>query len=154
MSRILCLHLNPMYVNSDGVPSFTWLQLTTQAKKIHHQELYFYSLSQVKKQVRATWGDRAVAFDDKVLDDLDITTIDSVDDEADRVHFYRMTRVTMIAKIIEGLFNEASIKTLFNKKREFTWNDSLTGIKDLDGPTMLQIIIQCINPTTRIGVSD
>ena len=60
----------------------------------------------------------------------------------------------MITKRIEGIFDEASIKTIFNKKREFTWNDPITGIEELDDPTMLQIIIQGVNPTTRVGVSD
>ena len=99
------------------------------------------TLSQVKKQARATWGDRAADFNDEVPDDLFITAIDPAGNEAERVHFYHGTRVTMIAKRIEGLFDEASIKTLFNKKREFTWNDILTGIEELDGPDMLQIII-------------
>ena len=46
------------------------------------------------------------------------------------------------------------MKTFFNKKRELTWMDPLTLIEELDGPTMLQMIIQVINPTTRVGVSD
>ena len=52
----------------------------------------------------------------------------------------------MIAKRIEGLFDEASVKTLFNKKREFTWNDPITGIEELDDPTILQITINCTLP--------
>ena len=112
------------------------------------------TLSQVKKQARATWGDRTAAFNDEVPDNLVITEIDPAGEPTDRVHFYRRTRATMIAKRVEGLFDEASMKTLFNKKREFTWTDPATGIEELDGPTMLQIIIQGINPTTRVGVSD
>ena len=40
------------------------------------------------------------------------------------------------------------------KKGEFTWNDPATGIKELDDLTMLQIIVQGINLTTRVGVSN
>ena len=60
----------------------------------------------------------------------------------------------MIVKRIDGLFDETSIKSLFNKKREFIWNDPTIGIEELDGPTMLRIIFQGITPTTRVGVYD
>ena len=112
------------------------------------------TLSRVKKQARAAWGDRTVDFNDDVPDKLEINAIDPGGEENDHPHFYRRTRADMIAKRIKGTFDEASIKTIFNKKREFTWNDPITGIEELDGPTMLQIIIQGINPTTRVGVSD
>ena len=95
------------------------------------------TIKQVKKQVRSTWGDRAAGFDDELPEKNDITSIDSVSKVVDCVHFYCIIRATIVAKRIEGLFDETSIKTLFNKKREFTWNDPLTDIKELDGPKSL-----------------
>ena len=83
-----------------------------------------------------------------------MTVINPADTEGDCVHFYRRIQATMIAKRIEGLFDQAPINTFFNKKRDFTWTDTATGIEELDGPTMLQIIVQGINPTNRVGVSD
>ena len=60
----------------------------------------------------------------------------------------------MIAKRIEGIFDEGSIKTLFNKKKEFTWTDPVDGSDEIDGPTLVQIIIASVNSTTHVGVSD
>lgn len=60
----------------------------------------------------------------------------------------------MITRRIEGYLDEASLDTLMIKKRDFSWTDLTTGSIKLDGPTMLQIIIQGISPTTRDGVSD
>ena len=53
------------------------------------------TLAQVKKQARATWGDRAAAFNDAVPAKLVITAIDRTSEEHDRAHFYRRTRATM-----------------------------------------------------------
>ena len=40
------------------------------------------------------------------------------------------------------------------KKHDFSWINAARGSINHDGPTMLQILIQGINPTTRVGVSD
>jgi len=60
----------------------------------------------------------------------------------------------MIRKRIEGSLDDASFKTLMLKKKDFCWTNPTTGSIDHDEPTMLQIIINGINPTTRVGVSD
>ena len=33
------------------------------------------------------------------------------------------------------------------------WTNPVTGAQDFDGPTMLQLIVISINPTTRVGIS-
>ena len=55
-------------------------------------------------------------FEDDLPAELTMAAINPTDVEGDRVHFYRRIRATMIAKRIEGIFDEASIKTIFHKK--------------------------------------
>ena len=111
-------------------------------------------LDEVKRKTRITWGDPTADFDDDLPANLVCEAIDPAANAPHIPRFYRRVRVGMIAKRIEGSLDEASMKTLMIKKRDFSWTNPTTGAIELDGPTMLQIIIQGINPTTRIGVSD
>ena len=111
-------------------------------------------LDEVKRKTRITWGDPTADFDDDLPANLVCEAIDPAANAPHIPRFYRRVRVGMIAKRIEGSLDEASMKTLKIKKREFSWTNPTTGAIELDGPTMLQIIIQGINPTTRVGVSD
>ena len=99
------------------------------------------NILQVRKQARSTWGDMAADFNDELPASLGMTDINRVDIEVDHGHFYYRIKSTMIAKCIKGSFEKASIKALFNQKRKFTWTDHITSIEELDGPTMLQIIV-------------
>ena len=58
----------------------------------------------------------------------------------------------MISKRIEGSLDEALFKTLLILKK-CMWTNSVTGVQEFDGPTMLQLIVSSINPTTCVDVS-
>ena len=111
-------------------------------------------LDEVKKQARITWGDSTVNFGDDLPTNLVCEEIDPADNTSHLKRFYRRVRAEMIAKRIEGSLDEASMKILMIKKRAFSWTNQTTGAIELDVPLMLQIIIQGINPTTRVGVSN
>jgi len=111
-------------------------------------------LVDVKKQARPTWGDPAIAFGVDLPDDLVTHTVDPASEALDKPRFYHRVRAGMIRKRIEGSLDDASFKTLMLKKKDFCWTNPTTGSIDHDEPTMLQIIINGINPTTRVGVSD
>jgi len=78
---------------------------------------------------------------------------DPATDSDDKIMFFRQVRSKMIAKRIESSLSSASWKVLFGKRKHFTWMGS-NGIASYDGPTMLQIIISTVNPSTRVGISD
>ena len=59
----------------------------------------------------------------------------------------------MIAKRIEASLTSVSWKVLFGKRKHFTWVGT-NGVASYNGPTMLQLIISTINPSTRVGISD
>ena len=100
------------------------------------------------------WGDGAAAFDNNLPQDLTVTDIDLEGELNHHPFFYYRNKATMIEKWIEELLDEASTKVFFNKNKYFTWTNAATGIDELDGSTMLQLVVQSINPTTRVGVSD
>ena len=59
----------------------------------------------------------------------------------------------MIAKCIKNSLYSASFKTLFSKRKHFTWTN-VSSTASYDGPTILHLLISSVNPSTRVGVSD
>ena len=56
----------------------------------------------------------------------------------------------MLAKLLYGHLNEASIKTIELRAPDFTWIKT-NGGTSLDGGTMIKIIMDGINPSTIMG---
>ena len=108
----------------------------------------------MKKQVRGTWGDPAIGFDEDLPAALIITMTDPANVDLDIIRFHCCVRAGIIAKRIEGPLDEASLKTLVLKKHNFAWTNAATESISHDAPTMLQILIQRINPTICVRVSD
>jgi hypothetical protein len=73
-------------------------------------------------------------------------------DANDRPIFHKRVRLNMIGRWILGAFNKSALTTIKNKEHLYTWKDA-TGEIFLDGALMLQIIMDHINPSTRVGVT-
>ena len=58
----------------------------------------------------------------------------------------------MIAKRAIGYLKSADYEVLKNCKSVFTW--SANGKEEIDGPTILWILIHEVNPSTRVGLSE
>ena len=58
----------------------------------------------------------------------------------------------MIATRLLGIFTRESLKKITTKSHEYNWTDT-DGQVHQDGPTILFLIMQIINPTTVVGVS-
>ena len=84
--------------------------------------------------------------------DLLAFDIDPATDDADKVIFYHRVRANMIALRILGSLDASSLKSLKLKEKLYLWEDA-NGTKFYDGPTMLQICVEKVNPSTRVGVS-
>ena len=80
--------------------------------------------------------------------------IDPAKVDLDIIRFHRRVRSGILAKIIEDSLDEVSLKTLILKKYDFAWKNTASRYIDHDGPTMLQILIEEINPTTCARVPD
>ena len=113
------------------------------------------TLELVKQQAVVTWNDENATATTPFPTDMTQIAIDPADSAKpqDRITFYRRVRSKMIAKRIENSLTPASWKTLFSKRKHFTWT-STAGNAGYDGPTMLHILIAGVNPSTRVGVSD
>ena len=112
------------------------------------------TLNDVKLFSVTTWSDKTATRATAVFPAL--LTVETLDPElnlADQDIFYRRTRSKMIAARIENSLTTASLKTLFSKKKHFQWKDQFGNLSN-DGPVMLQLLIESVNPSTRVGVSD
>ena len=66
--------------------------------------------------------------------------------------FYRRVRSRMIAKRIVGYVITVDYEVLKNKVKQFTWSGR--GYEEIDGPTLLWILLQTCYPSTRVGVAE
>ena len=107
-----------------------------------------------EKANKKNLGRLCSSFGDDLPQDMAITAIDPAVDATHLPSFYCQIKSAMISKQIEGSLDESSFKTIFAKKKELIWTDPITGAQEFDGPTMLQLTVNSINPTTCVGVSD
>ena len=109
--------------------------------------------AQMKRQAHITWQDHTfAAAPDQVPDDQDIANLNPTNNQAHRAPFYRRVKSRMIAKRILGRLKAADYKILKNKETQYKWTGN--GKVEYDGPTILWILLQACNPSTRVGVSE
>ena len=70
----------------------------------------------------------------------------------DRLVFYNRVISNMIALRLLGSLRRASKNALLAQKRLFVWKD-MNGVEYYDGPTMLQLLIEKVSPTTMSTIS-
>jgi len=66
--------------------------------------------------------------------------------------FYRRVRSRMTAKRIVDYLKTADYEVLKNKSKHFTWPGH--GNEEIDGPTLLWLLLQMCNSSTRVGVAE
>ena len=67
--------------------------------------------------------------------------------------FYNRVKSRMIAKRIRGYLKKDDIEVLKTNWDTISWKGT-SGIVEEDGPTMLWLILNQCNPSTRVGVSE
>ena len=110
------------------------------------------TMADMKRQAYKTWGNHSAAFADQVPDNFDMEDIDPAQNNNHRAPFFRRVRSRMIAKRIVGYLNTSDYEVLKNKAHLLTW--SRAGQEEMDGPTILWILFQISNPSTRVGVAE
>jgi len=106
----------------------------------------------MKKQAFKTWGNHAANFNTLVPEEYDLQDLDPTNEVAHRPAFYRRVRSRMIAKRIVGHLKTADLEILKNQATKYTWTNA--NKDELDGPTMLWLLLQSCNPSTRVGISE
>ena len=116
-------------------------------------------IKDVMLQALATWGDKNATHASN-LPETENMTIENITPTdvagcADAAIFYRRVRSQMIAERLMGSISSVTQKLLMAKRDLFRWKDA-TGSNDfeMDGPTILYILMESVNPSTRVGVSD
>ena len=59
-----------------------------------------------------------------------------------------------MSKQIKGSLDEASFKTILVKNKYCTCTDPVNRVHEFNGPKILQLIVNSINPKTCVGVSN
>lgn len=78
--------------------------------------------------------------------------IDPANEEDHQAIFFRRVRSNMIGQRIQSSLTKAALKSLKTKRHLYEWTQA-DGTCYLDGPVMLQILLQKCKPSTRVGVS-
>ena len=136
-------------------PLLNLIETSDGTKKKLLEDFDSISLEDVQKQATRIWHDANATYATAVpatMTTADLTDIDT--NPVSKKQFFERMRSEMIAERIEGVISTESLKSLMLRKKEFTWTNSVDGHASHDGPTMLKILVQSINPTTRVGVSD
>ena len=116
------------------------------------QDFRNLTLEDVQWQARTIWEDDSSTgplpkvFTTRAIDPANVQT--------DRDIFFQRVRSRMISKCLLKYIDPASKKSLETKKKQYEWLDQASGRVELDGPTMLKIILDKINPSTQVGVMD
>ena len=108
------------------------------------------------EMVRNHMSDTFYDEDGEVIPDdymaMEAFAIDPANNEDHRAIFFRRVRANMIGQRILGSLNKQALKSLKTKRHLFEWTQA-DGVCYLDGPVMLQILLQKCKPSTRVGVS-
>ena len=110
---------------------------------IDHRDITF---EMIKKQAYKTWGNYRADFDTPVPNTQDLQELDPAANQDQRDPFYRRVRSRMIAKRIVGYLKLSDWENLKNKSSKYTWSGQ--GDEEMDGPTILWILMQTCNPLT------
>ena len=139
--------------------SFGWGILVNQIKDPNDKSIKILSdfenctLDLVKAQAVRTFKDLNHDVSDPFPANMNLLVITPATNDDHKRMFFRQTRSRMIAKRIKKSLTKSAWNTLFSKRKHFSW-ESANGTISYDGPTMLQILVSSINPTTRVGISD
>ena len=110
------------------------------------------SAADIKRQAYKTWGNHAADFHTPVPDTYNLEHINPEQIPAHREIFYRRVRSRMIAKRIIAYLKTSDFEVLKNKAHQITWSGN--GEEEIDGPTILWILLKICNPSTRVGVAE
>ena len=78
-------------------------------------------------------------------------TFNPANDGDDKLMFFWRVRSKMIAKRIEISLTSALCKVMLGKRKHFTWMGG-NDVVSYNGPTMLQLIVSTVNPSTCVGI--
>ena len=106
----------------------------------------------LKRQAHITWQNSNLQITDPVPEEQNVSVLTPATNQTHVEPFYRRVKSRMIAKRILGRLKAADYKILKNKESKYKWTGN--GKVEYDGPTILWLLLQSCNPSTRVGVSE
>ena len=106
----------------------------------------------IQRQVYKTWGNYLDDFNTPFPNDQNLQVLNQADDQDQQELFFRQVCCRMIVKRIIGYLKLLDWEHLETKTIKYSWSGQ--GDEELDGITILWILMQICNPSTRIGVSE
>ena len=143
---------------SQDANNFGWGKLVrhVQISITDHKDLFKdhkdITFEHIKKQAYKIWGNYEAVFNTIVPQSYDLQEIDPANNIDHQETFFQRVRSRMIAKRIMNYLKSSDLEVLRNRQRQYTWSGN--GIDEHDGPTILWILLQTCNPSTRVGVSE
>ena len=77
--------------------------------------------------------------------------INPAEDNEDIAIFYKIVKMNMIGERIWNSLTTTAQTALQSHKKKFMWTQP-TGEQFYDGPTMLQILVETVNPSHMVGI--
>ena len=81
-----------------------------------------------------------------------VTQLDPANDPAHKELFYFRVDLQVVAELIKNILTGAEYAKLMLKRSIFTFEDDTTGIDLIDGPCLLKLIMDCVDPNIVIGI--
>ena len=80
-----------------------------------------------------------------------VTTLDPANGDADKKIFYFRVDSQLVTDLIKNILTDAEYSNLMSKKIMFTFQDDTTGNEKIDGPCIIKLIFDRINPNVVVG---
>ena len=81
-----------------------------------------------------------------------VTTLDPANVDANKKLFYYWVDSQVFAELIKNILTDAEFSKLMLKNNMFTFQDDTTGKKMIDGPCLLKLLFDRIDPNVVVGV--
>ena len=79
-------------------------------------------------------------------------TLDPATVAADQKTFYRRVDSNVVTEIIKGMLTPKGWADLLLEKKKFTFTDDTSGVETYDGPAMLKVLLEEIDPTSSVNI--
>ena len=80
------------------------------------------------------------------------TTLDPGANAADKATFYQRVNSGVVSENIKGLLSPKGWEDLMLEKAKFTFTDVTAGVETYDGPCMLKVLLEEVDPTTSVNI--
>jgi hypothetical protein len=82
-----------------------------------------------------------------------MTTLTPGTDDTHKTQFYARVHISVVAAIVKNNMSVTGYDDLLLQKDKFSYHNATTGEMEYDGPTMLFLIFEKVDPSTVVGLN-